>query len=213
MLRRTDNRGDGPHPIGKFIYDTPAIQTLYSGIEFRSRLEARWAAFFDHVGWRWLYEPIDLDGWFPDFEIGEVGTLVEVKPFTSFDEFAEHVLPKLAKAMVAAPNCDVLLCGTDPRFIWVSECRSRWARCDDVSWDVFFDRATIGDISCTNDPEMEQIALTAEAFTWYDRITGEYDGNCTYPGPADEPENIARCDKAWKFATNVTKYRKPSHES
>jgi hypothetical protein len=33
------------------------IVTEYAGARFRSRLEARWAAFFDLCGWRWEYEP------------------------------------------------------------------------------------------------------------------------------------------------------------
>lgn len=44
-----------------------AIPTRYSGVQFRSRLEARWAAFFDLLGWKWEYEPIDLAGYIPDF--------------------------------------------------------------------------------------------------------------------------------------------------
>ena len=43
------------------------IPTKYNGINFRSRLEARWAAFFDQLKWEWEYEPIDLNGWIPDF--------------------------------------------------------------------------------------------------------------------------------------------------
>ncbi len=47
---------------------TPAgIETTYRGARFRSRLEARWAAMFDALGWRWEYEPVDLDGYIPDF--------------------------------------------------------------------------------------------------------------------------------------------------
>ena len=34
-----------------------AIGTKYGGCYFRSRLEARWAVFFDHLGIEWLYEP------------------------------------------------------------------------------------------------------------------------------------------------------------
>jgi hypothetical protein len=45
------------------------IPTTYNGVQFRSRLEAKWAAFFDLLGWRWHYEPLDLDGWIPDFLI------------------------------------------------------------------------------------------------------------------------------------------------
>lgn len=44
-----------------------AIPTDYAGVRFRSRLEAKWAAFFDLAGWRWAYEPIDLDLYVPDF--------------------------------------------------------------------------------------------------------------------------------------------------
>lgn len=59
-----------------------AIPTRYNGVNFRSRLEVRWAAFFDLVGWKWEYEPIDLKGWAPDFVlIGRHEKIfVEVKP-------------------------------------------------------------------------------------------------------------------------------------
>jgi len=59
-----------------------AIPTPYGGCRFRSRLEARWAAFFDLAALDWDYEPIDLDGWAPDFSIHSAGETVyaEVKP-------------------------------------------------------------------------------------------------------------------------------------
>lgn len=66
------------------IYDIKAIPTKFNGVEFRSRLEARWAAFFDLCGWEWEYEPFDLDGWTPDFSIKKYKggrVLIEVKPF------------------------------------------------------------------------------------------------------------------------------------
>ena len=49
-----------------------AIETEYKGYRFRSRLEARWAVFFDACGVKWEYEPegYDLgDGtyYLPDF--------------------------------------------------------------------------------------------------------------------------------------------------
>lgn len=58
-----------------------AIPTTYAGVNFRSRLEARWAAFFDLLGWSWEYEPIDLAGYIPDFILNfKQPLLVEVKP-------------------------------------------------------------------------------------------------------------------------------------
>jgi hypothetical protein len=35
----------------------PAIPTLYAGVLFRSRTEARWAKFWDELDIRWDYEP------------------------------------------------------------------------------------------------------------------------------------------------------------
>lgn len=66
------------------------IPTMYAGVQFRSRLEARWAAFFDLASWRWEYEPFDFPGWIPDFCIwpDERGPLIaEVKPFYEFEQF------------------------------------------------------------------------------------------------------------------------------
>lgn len=61
-----------------------SIETIYSGHKFRSRLEARWAVFFDHVGLSWQYE---LEGfqmggikYLPDFWIEELDCFVEIKP-------------------------------------------------------------------------------------------------------------------------------------
>ena len=49
-----------------------AIQTKYKGYKFRSRLESRWAVFFDALDIKWQYEPdgYELDGgvrYLPDF--------------------------------------------------------------------------------------------------------------------------------------------------
>jgi len=57
------------------------IPTVYNGIRMRSRLEAKYAAFFDRLGWAWEYEPIDLDGYIPDFIVdpGSELILFEVK--------------------------------------------------------------------------------------------------------------------------------------
>lgn len=63
----------------EFVYTIKSHPTSYKGVNFRSRLEATWAAFFDLCGWEWEYEPIDLPGWTPDFILGK-SVAVEVKP-------------------------------------------------------------------------------------------------------------------------------------
>lgn len=49
------------------------IETQYKGYRFRSRLEARWAVFFETLGCSWEYEPegFDLNGlyYLPDFKV------------------------------------------------------------------------------------------------------------------------------------------------
>ncbi len=60
------------------------IQTEYKGYLFRSRLEARWAVFFDAMGIEWEYEPEGLvlsDGtWYlPDFYLLNFRCYFEVK--------------------------------------------------------------------------------------------------------------------------------------
>jgi hypothetical protein len=60
-----------------------AIDTIYNGYRFRSRLEARWAVFFDTLGVKYEYERegYDLDGiWYlPDFWLPEQDCWVEIK--------------------------------------------------------------------------------------------------------------------------------------
>lgn len=84
-----------------------AIPTKYKGIQFRSRLEAKWASFFDLLNWKWQYEPCDFNGWIPDFAIyGHDGTTyVEVKPTVAF-------LPDIADEIDSSGcNSEVLLIG------------------------------------------------------------------------------------------------------
>jgi hypothetical protein len=61
-----------------------AIETVYNGYKFRSRLEARWAVFFDAAGIKYEYEPEGFtDGdlcYLPDFYLPDHNTYVEVKP-------------------------------------------------------------------------------------------------------------------------------------
>jgi len=60
------------------------IETEWNGYKFRSRLEARWAVFFDNVGIEYRYEPegFDIDGiWYlPDFYLPKHSCWVEIKP-------------------------------------------------------------------------------------------------------------------------------------
>ena len=63
-----------------------AIETCYKGYRFRSRLEARWAVYFDAAGIEWEYEKEgyrlsnNLGAYLPDFWLPQVEMWAEVKP-------------------------------------------------------------------------------------------------------------------------------------
>ena len=75
------------------------IDTRYKDFRFRSRLEARWAVFFDTAGIEWEYEKegfdLEDDGYYlPDFYLPKLSTptWVEIKPDV---EIPEHELSKV----------------------------------------------------------------------------------------------------------------------
>jgi hypothetical protein len=120
-------------------YLIKAHPTKYAGVEFRSRLEARWAAFFDLAGWRWDYKPIDFEGWTPDFEISRPefhppAIMVEVKPTW---EMAHAVIPKIRNSGVQ----EAMLLANGPAEPWPvgrtasGQTRWKWGRTPDP-WDI-----------------------------------------------------------------------------
>lgn len=89
------------------------IPTTYRKAAFRSRLEARWAVFFDLIGWKWTYEPLDADGYIPDFLIhGKSPFFVEVGPcILQADYDAKTAKPDGAAASLGH---DLLIVGVSP---------------------------------------------------------------------------------------------------
>ena len=91
-----------------------AIETAYQGYRFRSRLEARWAVFFDALGVGWEYEKegFDLgDGvrYLPDFWLPAWAGWVEIKPGEPDREERDK-----AARLVPATGHRVLVVGGQP---------------------------------------------------------------------------------------------------
>lgn len=66
------------------MHDFTAVETMYKGYRFRSRLEARWAVFFDSLGIMWEYEPEGIvlsngKSYLPDFYLINFNCYFEVK--------------------------------------------------------------------------------------------------------------------------------------
>jgi hypothetical protein len=89
-----------------------AKQVVYDGINFRSKLEARWYFFMKNLGWNIEYEPHmeNIVGWIPDFLILGDGTkiLVEVKPFQTFSDFnSDYALQTIKKIKNSLQNIKI----------------------------------------------------------------------------------------------------------
>ena len=92
------------------------IETIYKGYRFRSRLEARWAVFFDAAGIEYQYESegYDLgDGFYylPDFYIPDWDIFVEIKPASEYgyNEKADRLAQLSEKIVILCagePYCD-----------------------------------------------------------------------------------------------------------
>ena len=112
----------GPNLVHKNISEykdqrVVSIETFYRGYRFRSRLEARWAVYFDSIGIGWEYEKEGYDlgngKWYlPDFWLPQVNIWAEVKPVTLSEEELDMVF-----SLVVGTNFECLLLVGIPDYI------------------------------------------------------------------------------------------------
>lgn len=99
--------------------DIKPIETVYNGYRFRSRLEARWAVFFDAAGIEYQYEPegyvlIDGTKYLPDFYLPTIKAFVEIKHSNLDEDAIEKAVDKCSMLNCSMPENAVLLCFGDP---------------------------------------------------------------------------------------------------
>ena len=175
---------------------------MYAGTQFRSRLEARWAAFFDLLVWKWDYEPIDLSGYIPDFILSfKQPILVEVKPLIG-DPSEWDAVDAIAKVCNSGWNGNALLVGAGPALHdesdglifglcaeWFNEAPYDGAESGMHGWNPFTLR------HCCNGP--------VDTIGSYACIKcGDYDGNIN-PSPARLLTSL------WREAGNRVQWRSP----
>lgn len=142
----------------------PAIPTTYAGVNFRSRLEAKWAAFFDIVAWQWDYEPLDLDGYVPDFTLsfpyGRIA--VEVKPCAWDGTLGDAEMIQPARSKLLSWNGEALMLGA---FVHdrLGEIRSPF-----YGWGEAFGFRCL---------ECGRYSFAIDHGDWTCRVSGCYDGN------------------------------------
>jgi hypothetical protein len=148
-------------------YTIQAKPTVYRGQTFRSRLEARWAAFFDLLEWEWVYEPFHFGGWVPDFAIRAPGAqslrkvvLVEVKPIVLLDDETAIKMKRCCPRTDGVLDYELLMLGLEPNM-------------DRLGWlyEYCWEKAVFGRWA-----GQRRIGFRHEAQIWVDRISVQYDG-------------------------------------
>lgn len=207
--------------MNELTYNIPAIETKYRGMLFRSRLEARWAAFFDRAGWHWEYEPFDLHGWVPDFAIrapsgpARKPVLVEVKPIL---EMHGPTIERIERAISASGlDYEALLLGSSivtddaQRFAYVGWLGEHDLDDNGASVGVLnFAPALLVDHSSLRDWEESARRCGSMTLDFYHedgffgcRMSGFYDGN-TVESHLAEYDDV---QEYWGRAHAATQYR------
>lgn len=166
---------------------SPGIPTVYKGVQLRSRTEARWAAFFDALGWSWEYEPIDLEAYIPDFVLRfEYGPLlIEVKP----EMLSVDLAPACAKIDASSWQQEALVTLAAP--IWVPS----------AGYGPVLGRLRDAGARAWNTGEMfyclscGHLSLLCSEMSWRCRQCGACDGN----GHVGEADGVI---ELWKEACN-----------
>lgn len=192
----------------------PAIPTKFAGINFRSRLEAKWAAMFSLMGLDWEYEPFDAKGYIPDFVLlGDDPLLVEVKPAMNLDECWSHV-SKVEAALEGNWTHDILIVGATPTMpgpeggyamdgwegwnLIVGLLGERWD--EDVACDDFPGHWEWGIGLWNQCGKCGLFSFRHEEQSYRSRVCGHYDGD-HYLGP------VTGVRDAWAHATNVCQWK------
>lgn len=119
ILKGVAMKKEKPERERKYTFNV--IPTKYKGWNFRSRLEARWAIYFDGLEIPYIYEPEGVPLWgglgvyLPDFYLPKHhgGVYAEVKP----NEFTEEELKKCRMLCRMSKKAVILLDGA-PEPIW-----------------------------------------------------------------------------------------------
>lgn len=202
-----------------FTYTRAAIPTTYAGVNFRSRLEARWAAMFDLLKWEWKYEPIDLNGWSPDFLL-DAGVIfgsyqvvfVEVKPIyelTSELKIKTRNAAKVLRQTSGLPTDTLCLFGNEPKgtILGVSEQQYDKHQVLQVS-DNPFDDFERGDLLYRESyfsPVRVYPNYGSGWGLWSDLIGGGDYMDITHPKPTS---TLSFIKELWKIAGNKIQWRR-----
>jgi hypothetical protein len=170
---------------GERVGEIKAIETAYKGYRFRSRLEARWAVFFDALDIKWHYEEegyeLPSGRYLPDFRLEKMASAgtrdiwaeVKGKPTSAdviktFNAAAELACePGAADGGMPLPRLLLLSDIPEPGEAWthLQVCRSReWLVIQWVhfAWCAYNESRGWGDI--TLDPHLRHTPAVSAAY-------------------------------------------------
>lgn len=152
--------------------DIKPIETTYNGYKFRSRLEARWAIYFDTLGIAYYYEHEGYDlgevGWYlPDFYLPQMDWWAEVKPV----KFSAVELKKLRSLVLLTKKPALMLVGPPERKTYTAICYDAHCRpnglysCDFILLNYYNRNSFYGDPSKDeiDSPVFNNISIAVEA--------------------------------------------------
>jgi len=193
------------------------IATVFKGIEYRSRHEAKWAAFMSSIGWEYTYEPFDGDGYIPDFIVyGDWPMFVEVKPVIALSEFVAEEA-KVTKGLASFEK-DVTIVGSTP--VW-----SDGSLCYDGSYaagwlgeyyDASIDGSTGFNWAAAAWSKCHTCGIYSvqhDYMNYVNRVCGHHNSGddriCAdgWTRPRRDPLEIADLKAKWAVATNEVKWR------
>lgn len=190
-------------------YTIAAIPTMHNGRQYRSRLEAKWAAFFDLVQWKFEYEPYDLGKWSPDFLLhgAKSPILCEVKPLSSWDSDVAFKMTRAANT--ACFGGELLLLGLSPvvpgfdSFSWLGWLNDgRNPYFGDGSEGYYYQISDFAPCGCVLSADGRYDFCHSVNF-YKGRITGAYDGDHYLVGDS----NMASLSEMWARASNSVQWR------
>ena len=188
-----------------------AIPIKIDGIQFRSKLEARWYLFMKRLGWNIIYEPEieGLNNWIPDFLIIglEKKILVDVKPIDTVEDWEKN--PDRIRiensGIKNLPEYELLILGTNLQLDGKNQMGLLYTR--DAFWEEGKEPVVLQDHSSAEcvfsiGDDGKQIGFMDTIGSWSCRITG--DGGKTYlirgNGINNADTHLKSIDKMWNEA-------------
>lgn len=184
-----DDSPDDPEVLNRrrvatFEEEFRSLPTVYRGIQFRSRIEARWAVTFDFFGMQWEYEPehyeLPIGNYLPDFWLTAQDCWVEIKgPHpTEMEEAKARGLARKSQKVVYIFCCGIPTIGLDgaPTMfqcnadLWAHGYRYNPDGTDDMGW-------MLGVKECCGTIGMVQDAQTPRIHCECDPSVGDWDDN------------------------------------